>query len=218
VAGELTFAAEPRERALELARNALADGALLEQETSDGLNWISAMGALGWGDDFDGYEALQRKAQEEARRRGSMIGFVNGSYGLSFSFYYRGMLIDAAAAAQRAVEAGSEGWQMFMPAARAQLAWSQIERGELDEAQRELRLARSDVAWEGSSMQALVLEAEARIHLMRGEPLAALEAGLEAGRVFEGALIVNPSIVPWRARRGCCCAPGSRGAGGGGAL
>jgi DNA-binding CsgD family transcriptional regulator len=200
VAGELTFAAEPRDRALELSRAALADGELIAQETSDGLNWIAAMGALGWGDDFDAYDELQRLAQADARRRGSVIGLVNGSYGLSFSHYYRGLLASAAASAWQAIEAESDGWVFFLPAARAHLSWSLIERGELDAALAQLEMARDDVAWPASAMQALVYEAKARLHLALAEPGLALDAALAAGRIFEEALVENPSIAPWRAR------------------
>lgn len=199
LAGQLTFEGEPRERALELARLALGDGDLIRAETSDGLSWVAAMGALGWGDDFEAYEAAQEIALEDARRRGSVIGFATASYGNSFSNYYRGRLLDAIADAQQAIAAEREGWQHFLPAARAQLAWALIERGELDAAAAELRRARDDATWERSSMQALVLEAEARVHLARGHPDRALEAALEAGRVFDEAGILNPSIRPWRA-------------------
>jgi DNA-binding NarL/FixJ family response regulator len=200
VAGELTFAAEPRQRALELAHAALGGGELIREETSDGLNWLAAMGALGWGHDFDAYDALQYRAQLDARRRGSVIGLVNGSYGLSFSYFYRGRLPEAIAAAQQAIDAEPEGWVFFLPAARAQLAWSLIERGEFEHADAELVRAERDPNWEGSSMQTLVFEARARLHLARGEPELALKAALAAGQVSERALIPNPAIIPWRSR------------------
>ncbi len=200
VAGELTFAGEPRVRPLELAREALAEGRLIAEETADGLNWIAAMGALGWGDDFDAYDRLQMAAQAEARRRGSVIGLVNGSYGLSFSHFYRGLLASAVASATQAIEAAAEGWIFFLPAARAQLAWSLIELGELDAAEHQLRQARADPTWADSSMQALVLEAQARIELARGEPGRALASALAAGRVAGDAHIPNPSVLPWRSR------------------
>lgn len=200
VAGELTFAAEPRGRALELARSALADGWLIEQESAEGINWIAAMGALGWCDDFDAYDELQAFAQADARRRGSIIGLVNGSYGFSFSDYYRGRLPSAIAAASQAIAAASEGWIFFLPAARAQLSWSLIERGELDAAEAQIDKAENDPTWAESSMQAFVLEARARLHLARDQPEPALAAALEAGRIFERAQIANPSVLPWRDR------------------
>jgi DNA-binding CsgD family transcriptional regulator/tetratricopeptide (TPR) repeat protein len=200
VAGQLTFEAEPRERAIKLAHLALGDGELLREETSDGMSWVAAMGALGWGGDFDGYEALQEQALADAHRRGSVIGFATASYGYSYSHYYRGMLADAVADAEQAIAAERDGWRQFLPAARAQLAWALIEQEQLAAAAEALAQARRDASWERSSMQALVLEAEARLHLARGDARRALDAALSAGRVFHEAMIPNPAVVPWRSR------------------
>lgn len=197
VAGQLVFEAAPRERALELARLALGDGDLIRQETSDGMSWVSAMGVLGWCDDFDGFEAVNEFALADARRRGSVTGYATAIYGYSFSHYYRGMLADAVADAQQAIDAERHGWSQFLLAARAQLAWALIDRGELDEA----TLALDRAGEEPSGMQALILEARARILLARGQPRAALDAALQAGRLFaEQSLIPNPSLLPWRSR------------------
>jgi tetratricopeptide (TPR) repeat protein len=158
------------------------------------------MGTLGWSDHFDAFEALQGHALADARRRGSVIGFATAMYGLNFSHYYRGMLADAVADAEQAIAAERAGWRHFLTAARAQLAWALIELGELDAAAHQLDRARNDNALEQTSAHALVLEARARIELVRGVPRRALESALAAGRVFAEARIPNPSIVPWRSR------------------
>jgi len=200
VAGQLTFEGAEREKALALARIALGEGELLAEDSAEGMSWIAALGALGWGDDLDGYERHFAEAVEDARRRGSAIGFAAASYGLNFGHYHRGLLDEAIADAQQAIAAEADGWRQFLPAARAQLAWALIERGELEEAARQLGLARAECSEQRSSMQALVSEAEARVHLLRREWPEARERALEAGRVFEEALIPNPSVCPWRAR------------------
>jgi DNA-binding NarL/FixJ family response regulator len=201
VAGQLTFEAEPRERAIELAYRALGDGELIRQETSDGMSWVAAMGALGWGDDFDGFAALQREAVEDARRRGSVIGFATAMYGDNFHHYYRGMLDEAIADAERAIAAERDGWRHFLTAARAQLAWALIEKGELAAAEAQLDQAERDVGLEQNSAQSLVHEARARIQLIRGDPAGALRSALTGGQVFSiDARISNPSILPWRSR------------------
>ncbi len=196
VAGELTFDAVPRERPLELARLALADGKLIQEETSDGIAMWAALGALGWGDDFDGYEAAHAALIADARRRGSVVGFAAASYGLSFSHYYRGRLAEAIADAEQALAIERHGWAQFLTAARAQLAWALIDCGDLAGAAATLDGAERNE----SSEQGLVLEARARLELARGDPRAALAAALAAGRVFEAGLITNPSIAPWRSR------------------
>src|SRR5256885_9823952 len=91
-----------------------------------------------------------------------------------------------------------DGWVHFLPAARAGLTWALIDRGQLDPAAATLAAARTDASWEQSTMQTLVLEAEARIHLARGQPQDALDAALAAGRIFEWALVPHPSIAAWR--------------------
>jgi DNA-binding CsgD family transcriptional regulator len=200
VAGQLTFEGQQRERSLELARIAVGEGELIDQETSDGTAWLAAAGALGWGGDFDGFDRLHEHALANARRRGSAIGFASASYGLSFTRYYRGMLSAAIADAEQAIAAESEGWRHFLTAARAQLAWALIDQAQLDAASAALVRARSDPGFEQSTMKALVLEAEARIHLARGDGKRALQAALEAGQVARQALVPNPSLSPWRSR------------------
>ncbi len=161
VAGQLTFDGEPRERGIELAYRALGGGQLIRQETSDGLSWVAAMGAIGWGDDFDGFEALQLEAIEDARGRGSVLGYATAMYGYNFTHYYRGMLGDAIDDARRAIDAERDGWRHFLTASRAQLAWALIEQGELEAAEAQLDQALVDAALEGTSAQALVAEARA---------------------------------------------------------
>ncbi len=197
IAGQLTFDAAPREQALALTRRALADGGLLRDETSDGMAWISAMGALGWGDYFDEYEQLMAAALEDSRRRGSVLGFATAAYGYSFSHFYRGMLSDAVADAEQAIAAERDGWRHFLSPARGQLAWALIERGEYDAAAGQLALARAD---HQTSAQALVLESLSRLQLVRGEHRGALDTAMQAGRVATEAGIPNPSIFAWRSR------------------
>jgi DNA-binding NarL/FixJ family response regulator len=200
VAGQLTFEGAPYEQAIELAYQALGDGELIRQETSDGLSWVAAMGALGWGDDFDGFEALQQEALADARRRGSVLGFATAMYGNNFTDYYRGKLAEAVADAEHAIAAERDGWRHFLTSARAQLGWALIELGEVDSAVAQLDQAQVDAGLEQISAQALVLEARARIELIRGEPKRALQSALAAGKVFTDARISNPSILPWRSR------------------
>lgn len=197
VAGQLTFEGTARRTRVELSHRALAGGELINQETADGMSWAVAMGALGWCDDFDTFEAMHRLVLEDARRRGSVIGFATAIYGLSFTHYYRGRLADAVADAEQAIAAESAGRRHFLTAARAQLAWALIELGELEHATAELQRAHADAAYERSSTQALVLEARAKIELLRGRPELALQTALDAGRVAAEARIPNPSLIPW---------------------
>lgn len=200
LANELVFGGRSREKAIQLARRALGDGDLVRMETSDGIAWAVAAAALGWSDDFDGFDAAVRVALEDARRRGSIVGFASASYAYSFSRYYRGQLADAVADAQQAIAASREGWSQFLTAARAQLAWALIDQGHLAAAQSTLDQATGDPSWEHSSMRALALEARARLHLVRGEAAEALQTALEAGEVALEGVCPNPAVLPWRSR------------------
>ncbi len=200
LANELVFEGRSRKRAMELARMALGEGELIRQETSDGIAWAVAAAALGWSDDFDGFDVAVLAAQEDARRRGSIVGFATASYAHSFSRYYRGELADAVADAQQAIAASREGWSQFLTAARAQLSWALIDQGQLAAAQETLDRATGDPGWAQSSMQALVLEARARLHLARGEMADSLATALEAGQMALEGVCPNPAVLPWRSR------------------
>jgi hypothetical protein len=196
----LVFAGEGRELAIGLARRAFADGGLIAQETSDGMTWIVALAALGWSDEFEAYERGVEAALEDARRRGSLTGFAQASYARSFVTYYTGRLSAAAADAQQAIAATEVGWKHFLPAACAQLAWALIERGDLDGADAALAPVESDPHWTCTSMHAFVLDARARLHLLRGRPRDALDSLRPIDAIEAQTHVVNPSVLAMRSR------------------
>lgn len=199
VAGQLVFAGEQRERAIELAQRALGNGRLLEEETSDGMNWMIAGGALDWSDRHDATAELTEAAVADARGRGSITGFAQASYGRSYRLYFTGQLASAVADLEAAIEGIRYGWRQWLPAVHAQHAWALIERGELDAAAATLAEV-DEREWSDTSMQALIFEARARLHLAHGDAEEALRDALGAGRIVTTALVPNPSAVPWRSR------------------
>lgn len=199
-AEELVFAGERRDLAITLARRAFADGELITQETCDGMAWFPAIAALGWSDEFEVYEHGVEVALQDARRRGSLIGFAQASYARSFVTYYTGRLSDAIADAQQAITAIEPGQWHFLPMACVQLAWALIERGDLASADAALARVESDPHWTRTTMHAFVLEASARLQLLRGRPRDALESLLPIEALEAEAQIVNPSVLPFRSR------------------
>jgi DNA-binding CsgD family transcriptional regulator len=199
-AESLVFGAERRDEALALARRAYGDGALLEDETADGITWVSALAAMGWCDDLDGYESGVEAALHDAQRRGSRSGFAVASYMRSASEYVRGRLSDAVADLELALEAGREGWFVYVPVARALLARCLLERGEADAAGAALAPVEADPFWSGTTMHAYVLEARARLRLVEGRAADALEDARAAIAIGDAAQIVNPALVPARSR------------------
>jgi DNA-binding CsgD family transcriptional regulator len=197
VANQLVFAGEPCARAVELARRALADGRLLAEESSDGMTWIAAAGALGWSDAFAEYTAVAEAAIDDARRRGSITGFATASYIRSFSAYFTGRLADALGDLDAALDAHRYGWEQFRGAAIGQCVWALVDRAELDAAERVLALEPPE-RLHGSPMLAFLLDGRARVLAARGDAAAALENFLAAGRALQAALMPNPALLPWR--------------------
>jgi DNA-binding CsgD family transcriptional regulator len=199
-AEQLVAAGDRRQEAIALARRALRDGALVQEERSEGIAWVAALGALGWSDDFEGFGQAVEAALADARRRGSVRRFAEASYGHSFLSYYSGWLAEAVADLQPAVDPERYGDGPFLSAACGQLAWAQLERGELERAAAALARVDADPRWSKTSMHALVLEARARLRLIQGRSREALDDALAAGLILREAQVENPSPVPWRSR------------------
>jgi DNA-binding CsgD family transcriptional regulator len=199
VANQLVFAAEPRARAIELARRALAGGELMAEEGAAGMAWILAVGSIGWADELDECAAISAAAVDVARERGSVYGFAQTVYLRSFAAYYRGDLANAQADLELAIDARRDGWEQFLDAAIGQHAWALVDRGQPAEAEHRLTPAIERSRDLEGPMLALMLEARARAHLAEGRSREALEDALEAGRLMTESLIPNPAILPWRA-------------------
>jgi DNA-binding CsgD family transcriptional regulator len=199
VAEQYVFAGEHRERAVELAKRAVAGEKLIREETSDGMNWVVAYAALAWSGEFG--VALQgiEAALEDARRRGSITGFAQASYCRSVLSYEAGRLAGAVADLDAAIDGIQYGWRQFLPAVRAQHALVLIERGELDAAAGTLAQV-AEREWGETLMYALVLDARAHLHLVRNDPDEALRDALEVRRLADAALVANPAWFPWRSR------------------
>ena len=93
---EAALRGAPREEVLDLAARALARGALLDDETADGITYYMASGALVLGEDLSTAEAALTAAVEEARSRGSVLGFATASHFRSLAIMRRGRITDAA--------------------------------------------------------------------------------------------------------------------------
>jgi predicted Zn-dependent protease len=92
----------------------------------------------------------------------------------------RGRLHDAASDARHALAVERHGWSRGSGAARAVLAQTLIERGELDAAER--HLDRAEQGGPGDPFRFSLLSARARLTLFRGDAVGALELFLECGR------------------------------------
>ena len=195
---------DPRDEVHALAARALGRGALLEDETADGIAYYLASLALVLAEDLQGAEIALTAAVEDARSRGSVLGFATASFVRSTAIQRRGRLGDAAADARRAIAAERQGWRLAVPAARAVLADCLMEAGELDAAERELiaagRVASAMDTESGSDNAARIglLVSRGNLHLRRGKAERALAEFRACGDQLARIGARSPAIVPWR--------------------
>ena len=145
-----------------LGERALARGALLDDESSDGLSYYLAASALAFAGDFQTAEAALTAAIHDAQSRGSVLGFATASHVRAMTILMRGRLDGAATDARHALAVERHGLQLGFGGARMVLASVMIEQADLERASRHLdaaeaaygehdpfrlRFSRSEAAW-----------------------------------------------------------------------
>jgi DNA-binding CsgD family transcriptional regulator len=188
---------DPRHRVIDLAVRALDRGALLRNETADGLAYYLACQALTIAEDLGPAEIALSAAVEDGIARGSVLGTATAHFFRSLAFLRRGDIREAAADARRAIGAERHGWRFARSAARAVLAEAVIELGSLTEARQCLKAVE---AASGEDFAARVALTASRAHVaaLCGSPQEALADFLECGRLLERMRARNPAVVPWR--------------------
>jgi DNA-binding NarL/FixJ family response regulator len=208
VAGRLILARTAAARALRgtsaaevrgLATRALGGGALLRDETSDGTGFYLAVFALTVAEDLQTAELAAATAVDDAQRRGSVLGFATACHFRSLAVLRRGRIPDAAADTVNALEARAYGWRHSLASAVAVQAECMIERGELDEAGRELQGLMNERGVSGEDPRDYrFVGARGHVRLLQLSPATALEDLLEAGRLMNELGGDNPAVYPWR--------------------
>lgn len=178
------WAGAPAAEVLPLAERAWAGGALLAEQGPDASSIYILTGALLAIDALEFELAIVDAALREAQRRGSVMAVATATYCRSVPLYYLARIPDAVADAEQAVLAERDGWEMFLPTARAFWALALLERGDLVGAERALEL-RDVERWRESLPYTAYLHARARLLLAQGRPREALAAAVEEGRLLE---------------------------------
>lgn len=193
----------PPHAALGLA--ALGDGALVREQSSEGLAANLAIIALVWcGHAADAERALDC-VLEDARRRGAAPAFAEASFVRALVMRARGRVTEAMADAQAAIDVSERGWSSMEPAPQAILADCLIERGELDAAAEAVDAAeRVRASAESRVMNSWLFYVRGRLRLLRADPHGALEDFLSAGELIEAHGMLNPAapLGIWRAPAG----------------
>jgi DNA-binding CsgD family transcriptional regulator len=185
----------------ELALTALGSGALLEDETADGLTFYLATAALAAAEDLTGAEAALTAAIDDAHGRGSVLGLATASAVRALTVLLAGRVADAAADARNGIAAERHGWRIALGDARVVLAHCLIESGDLAGANRQLNLGEAVVP-DGHLSRIPLLAARGRLQLASGDPTGARGAFLLSGELAEKAGVRNPALAPWRSGAG----------------
>ncbi len=196
---EWLLAGRPCDEVRDAARKALSGTALLDAAGPDGLAYYDAVSTLIWADDHERANAALDVALAGAERHGWVMSIANASHRRSLLRWQQGAVADAAAEAQRAVEAAEQGWTAALPGARAVLALALLEQGDRPGAAELLSLTDSEGPWRNTVTEAFICHARACLCIIDDEPEGAAEHALDAGRImveFLGA--VTPAIMPWR--------------------
>jgi len=140
LAYEAALEGRPVDEVKALATRALGGGALLEEETADGIGFYLAVHALTIAEDFNAAELALGAALEDARLRGSVLGYANASCYRGLAILSHGRLEEGAADLENCLAGQRYGWALALPGAHAALAECHIERGDLAAAERTLNL------------------------------------------------------------------------------
>ena len=195
-ASDLAVRGHDRERALALAGRALGDGALLAEETCDGIGFYVASAVLSWSDAYDENLAVLDAALEDSRRRGSVLGFATASYCRGFVRYRQGRLREALVEFEPALQMRARGWSDFAEPALAGATLTHLALGQHQDALALEPLLRQ-AARRAQFLSALPIAVAGLVRATHGDHEQALADYAEAGRLM-GPRGDNASIVEWR--------------------
>jgi DNA-binding CsgD family transcriptional regulator len=137
---------------------------------------------------------------DDARRRASPFGYATWRTTRGTCLLHLGRLAEAESDLEEALQARALGWQATAPIAIEGLVSVLIEQDRLDDATSVLASAAPlEQELEGGAMWACILAARGRVAFASGDPGAAREQLLAAGRLVRDVLGTdNPAVEPWR--------------------
>jgi DNA-binding CsgD family transcriptional regulator len=198
LAVEALAAGEPASQVADLAERALAHGRLLAEQSADSQPFYMAVNMLCVSDRLDLADQCLRAALEDARARGSLLGFALASCLRSSNNYRRGALGDAEADARNALDAaGVHGWQLG-PAALAGLLDALIERGELAQADDTLQQSEIPDELPDLAFFDFLLYTRGTLRVAKGDTRSGLSDLLLCGTRQRALGVANPALLAWR--------------------
>lgn len=180
------------------------EGAVLLSDDNGRAAFAAAAMVLVFADSEAALPALSA-GLKAATERGDLFAVAGNKIFLCLAHLLRGELADAVACGEDGL-ADSEAYEITtgLPWAGAFLAAAQMERGELDDAERTLGRAS---AWDRPPETANwhhFLASRAHLRTLRGDLRGGLEDTLDCGGRFAAVGGRNPAFIPWRSRAALC--------------
>ena len=198
VAMQAALRGQDRASVTSLAELAWGEGALLDDDSADGLSWPLLTGALVFVDELERDLEICDEALAAARRLDSPAAYASASYCRAWPLYEQGRILDAAADAQAALDARPAGCRTYVRTAYGALACCHIQRAELAHAETALTFIGHPQV-ESSVHLLFLLDVRAQLRLAQLRPDAALADALDAGRRLQQDYgISSPGGVAWR--------------------
>ena len=184
----------------QLARRALADGALLMDSRTDIMGpFGGACYALLYAGEIDEAIADLGLAIELSQARGSRVAFGRLSRLRGIAHYLRGDLLTALADLDSARTTQSDEYEHGLPETVAFLALCSLERDDPAAAAALLELPGDASRWRAQPSFVSYLFATARVHVTQGHLEEGLEVLLECEQVVRQTNSPNPAVnLPWR--------------------
>jgi DNA-binding CsgD family transcriptional regulator len=184
--------------AARLALASLGDGALVAAETCESMAAKTAIYALLFSGRLLEAQRAAEVVMSDARERGAVVAYAEGSLARAFALFERGLVVEAIADVQVAIDHGDRGWEHYRGTPRSLLIRCLIETGDLAGAERELDAGQPD-AFGPPSLDLSWWMASGLLALERFAYEAALGDFVRAGELLAQARILNPSVFPYRA-------------------
>ena len=188
-----------RAQVLALVERGLDGGRFLHDEGPESLLLPQAVSAFLAFGELDAAEEATKGVFDEARLRGSVMGYVAGSYYRVAIDAQRGALKDADVHLHALVEQSIEhGLTFALPSGFYFGLDALLERPQLDDVAALVESIELDPSFAATVSGAYVLVARGRLRAARGAQDDALTDLRRAGEIFAAAKIENPIIALWR--------------------
>ncbi|MDQ3730011.1 MAG: helix-turn-helix transcriptional regulator, partial [Actinomycetota bacterium] len=196
---EMVTAGEPVDDCVAAAQRALAGGKLLHEEGPHAPVFYFPAWSLALCDRYAPARAALAEALQEARKRGSALGFaIANCFSANVSFRM-GELAEAEASARAALSLESaDGWPLGLPFTVSFLVDALTERRDLDSAEAVLAVHGFMGELPDFTLFIPLLHARGALRVAQGRPEEGLADLLLSGKRAKAWGSRNPTFLPWR--------------------